>query len=247
MNSSASVSRPGGVSQTGTSHLEVLDEFPVIKLGGGAVVGLRQGQVEPHRRPLLGSSLLPVAGFAEPTVAGSPPCPGRCLDLPGCTEVEVGLLLQPAFPRLRGCSSCEGREDADSEEKSYFAKLLQIGGLKRVSRSSGGCSVPRRIKIIENCDAMLNTLSEVVDNQVESGLWDHIDQRRQHLQRPLTTTEHHLQYTGERFSVWKGGTSVPRAPTQTHQRAHSLSLRRAYQVVSDKLLSKLKGAGGDVD
>lgn len=87
---------------------------------------------------------------------------------------------------------------------------------------------------------MLNTLSEVVDNQVESGLGDHIDQRRQHLQRPLTTTKHHLQYAGERFSVWKGGTSVPRARTQTHLRAHSLSLRRAYQVVSDKLLSKLK-------
>lgn len=28
---------------------------------------------------------------------------------------------------------------------------------------------------------------------------------------------------------------------------HSLSLGRAYQVVSDKLLSKLKGAGGDVN
>lgn len=43
---------------------------------------------------------------------------------------------------------------------------------------------------------MPHTLSEIVDDQVESGLRDHINQRRQHLQRPLPTTKHHLQYTG---------------------------------------------------
>lgn len=168
INSSSGVARPGDVNETRRSYLEVLDEFAVIKLGGGAVVGLRQGQVEPHRRPLLAHSLLRVAVFAEATVAGSPRCPGRCLDLRGSAEVEVGLLLQPAFPGLRGRSSCEGREgdklhfsrfghldelpgwtslrtDGDSEEMRYFAKLLQIGGLKKVSRSSDGCSVPRRM------------------------------------------------------------------------------------------------------
>lgn len=49
----------------------------------------------------------------------------------------------------------------------------------------------------------LHTLSEIVDDQVESGLRDHINQRRQHLQRPLPTTKHHLQHTSERVRVWE--------------------------------------------
>lgn len=36
------------------------------------------------------------------------------------------------------------------------------------------------------------TLSEVVDDQVQPSLRDDINQRGQHLQRPLPTTKHHL-------------------------------------------------------
>lgn len=42
----------------------------------------------------------------------------------------------------------------------------------------------------------LHTLPEIVDDQVESGFRDHINQRRQYLQCTLPTTKHHLQYTG---------------------------------------------------
>lgn len=149
------------------TYLQALDKFAVIKLGGGALVRLGEWQVEPQRLPLLGSCLVPVAGFAETTVAGSSTsCPGHCLDL-GLSEAEVGLVLQPAFPRVCGRSGREGRQGdklhfsrfghldeqpvwtslrthSDNEEKSYFAKLLQIDGLKKVSRSSDGCSVPTR-------------------------------------------------------------------------------------------------------
>lgn len=48
----------------------------------------------------------------------------------------------------------------------------------------------------ETAMSWLHTLSEIVDDQVESGLRDDIDQRRQHLQRPLPTTKHHLQHMG---------------------------------------------------
>lgn len=61
----------------------------------------------------------------------------------------------------------------------------------------------------------LHTLSEIVDNKVESGLRNHIDQRRQHLQRPLPTTKHHLQYTGERFRVWETSKSLVYVHTYT--------------------------------
>lgn len=89
----------------------------------------------------------------------------------------------------------------------------------------------------------LRTLSQIVDDQVESGFRDDIDQRRQHLQGPLATTKHHLQqHMGQTCQCVKSGTAV----TQCH--ARRLQDRgRAYQVVTDKLLSKLKRAGGDVN
>lgn len=135
-------------------YLEVVDELAVVKLDGRDVAGFGQGQVEPHRRPLL--------GFRPGTIpAGTTSCPGRCLHLSGSAQVELALILQSAFPRIRGCSSCEGRQgdklhfsrfghldelaaSLRTHKRSYLAKLLPICVLKKVSRRSDGCSVPRR-------------------------------------------------------------------------------------------------------
>lgn len=67
-------------------------------------------------------------------------------------------------------------------------------------------------KIIMPC---LHTLSEIVDDKVESGLRNHIDQRRQYLQCPLPTTKHHLRYTEKSFRVWENGKSLVYVHTYT--------------------------------
>lgn len=59
--------------------------------------------------------------------------------------------------------------------------------------------------------AWLRTLSQIVDDQVESGFRDDINQRRQHLQSPLTPTKHHLQqHMGQTWQCVKRGTAVTR-------------------------------------
>lgn len=72
----------------------------------------------------------------------------------------------------------------------------------------------------------LPTLSEIVDDQVESGLRDHIDQRRQHLQRPLPTAKHHLQYTRDRFTEGKNSTEV----TSVCARTYTLTVRACEEL-----------------
>lgn len=49
----------------------------------------------------------------------------------------------------------------------------------------------------------LITLSEIVNDQIESGLWYDIDQRRQNLQRSLATAKHHQIVLNELFGKLK--------------------------------------------
>lgn len=46
-------------------------------------------------------------------------------------------------------------------------------------------------------------MSEVIDDQIESGLNNHINKRRKHLQSPFPIPEHHLEIT-EVFLYRKG-------------------------------------------
>lgn len=94
----------------------------------------------------------------------------------------------------------------------------------------------------------LLTLSQIVDDQVKPGFRYDIDQWGEHLQGPLSTAKHHLwQDTARTHQCVKSSTAVTQVTHVCARRERLQNLRGAYQVVTDKLLSKLKGAGGDVD
>lgn len=87
----------------------------------------------------------------------------------------------------------------------------------------------------------LHTLPEIVDDQVESGLGDDVNQRRENLQSPLATAKHHLPHTRDHLRLSGGSLSITlwraRACTHLQPRPKAESSAQVAASVCSQLLT----------